>query len=377
MPDRDTLVLTDDEGEVVRMSRQGAAPVPGRQARRRTRIPLPNGFYVYRCMDHQGLKDALGGPQEVFRMLIPNGWRFTGGVTWKLHRKGPIAMTRAEWASPAELSFAVSSPQQRVVLRAYPEVKLADITRTLQARTGAFPPGSSYMGAIVWPATAPEAFITGFVIPRQRGQLANARMVHSRQLPQLAALFDREMASVNSVFRGVNIGQVVNRAALVTVDYVLNGVPYREAFVVDLMYLQMADTTLWSPRLSLSVRAPRDEFDAWQPYVMTSINSFQINPRWLVLYTLLVNKASIKMGEVDRYIRKIDHEIWANRAKVNAQIHRDMYPVLAPFADFVGPDGKRRFLPTGTKHQIDSKGNIRSGDDLPETPGWDAMKLVK
>ena len=109
-----------------------------------TAKPAVASYSVFRCLDHQGFRDRAGQPLEVFRMLIPQGWRFDGGVTWKVNLTSPTEMSRVDLVNPAILTFGVHSPHDRVVVQAYPEVHFADLRGSPAAAMGAFPEGSDY-----------------------------------------------------------------------------------------------------------------------------------------------------------------------------------------------------------------------------------------
>jgi hypothetical protein len=243
-------------------------------------------------------------------------------------------------------------------------VRFADLRGAPAA--GQFPPGSMYGGMISWPAITPQDYIKGFVIPRQRG-LDNVRIVEQKELPEVAAGYAKEVDILNRAAGQFGVGNVAHRSGLVSVEYDRGGTRYRETFFSVLMYIQTPGITLWWSRVSASSWAPADKFDAWQPYTVVSLSSLRFNNYWVVRYIRLTNEAYRRIHELDKVIRKIDDDITANRCETNFQIMRDMYPLLAPYADFLGPDGKTRFLPTGTNHQVDPvTGRVRSGDDLPD-----------
>ncbi len=334
---------------------------------------LATRYRTFRCLDERGLRDAAGMPLEVFRMLIPNDWQFTGGVEWKINHQDVTTMSRVDLVNPVVLSFAVSSNDGSVALQSYPEVHFADLTGSPAQQMGAFPTGSNYAGFTVCPVMDPASYITQFVIPQQRGLQYGAEIVESKPLPALALRYDREAAIVNNALAGALGGSVSHRAAMVTVDYDNHGRPYREVFVVTLGYLQTPGITMWSSRLNLSMRAPREEVDRWQPVVATMLNSVQFNMRWIGKLLSIQKKAEGVIVDVDRFCQKVDAEITANRAETNAQIQRDMYPRLAPFCDHVGADGNHYFLETDKQHQMNAQGVIRSGNTLPDEEGWTRM----
>ena len=329
-------------------------------------------YSVYQCLDEQGFRDPQGRPLEVFRMLIPQGWRFRGGVTWKINQKGALGLDRADLVNPAVCAFQIAAPDESVVIEAYPEVRFADIRESPAYQMGAFPDGSNYGGVVVAPAVEPDVYITSFVIPQQRG-IANVRIVESKPQPAVAQRYEHEAAIINRCLGAAGIGSAVFRAAHVTVDYEWNGRPVRESFLVSLMYLQTPGITMWWPQLNVSLRAPRASFDEYLPVAATCLTSFQPNLRWIAEYLRLQKQAEGVIIDVDRVCREIDREITANRAETNLQIHRDMYPRLAPYCDHLGADGKRYFLSTELDHQMDEHGNIRSDISLPDEAGWTRM----
>ena len=330
------------------------------------------GYEVFRCLDEHGFRDRNGQPLEVFRMLLPRGWRFNGGVTWKVNHQDVTTLSRVDLVNPAELHFQIASPNDRVVIQAYPEVHFADLRGSPAYDMGLFPPGSNYGGFVVSDVMDPASYITQFVIPQQRGSLQNAQIIETKEIPSLVRRYDREAAIVNGALQGLG-GGVSHQAALVTVEHTIGGVPYHEAFVVVLGYLQTSGITMWSSKLNLSMRAPRDEVEQWRPVVAGILTSIEFNMRWIGEYLRLQQRAGGVIIDVDRFCQQVDAEITRNRAKTNAQIHRDMYPRLAPFCDHSGPDGKRYFLETDLQHQMDEHGHIRSDISLPDTPGWTNM----
>ncbi len=335
--------------------------------------PATTDYAIFQCLDTQGFRDASGRPLEVFRMLMPRGWRFTGGLTWKVNHKGIYNMSRVDLVNPVELAFKVSSPDEHVVIQAYQEVHFADLRGSPAYEMGGFPTGSNYGGFISCPTMDAASYITEFVIPRQRGGLQGAQIVESKSLPSVVQRYDRETAIVNGALQGAMGGGVSHQAALVVVDHIIGGLPYREAFVVALGYLQTPGITMWSSRLNISMRAPRDEVERWQPIIATMLNSIEFNMRWVGELLKVKRNAEGVVMDVDRFCQKVDAEITRNRAETNAQIQRDMYPRLAPFCDHTGTDGKRYFLETDKQHQMNEQGQIRSALTLPDQEGWTRM----
>jgi hypothetical protein len=360
---------SDEESPPSRKASKESSAKPGKEGPALAAM----SYGVYRCLDTEGFRDSGGRPLEVFRMLMPPGWRFSGGLAWKINHKGVTNLSRVDLVNPVELSFRVSSPDERVVIQAYPEVHFADLRGSPAQAMGAFPTGSDYGGFTVCPTMDPVAYINEFVIPRQRGGLNSARVVETKNLPSVVRRYEREAAIVNGALQGVGAGGVGHQAAMVVVDHEQEGVAFREAFLVVLAYLQTPGVTMWSSRLNISMRCPREEVERWQPVVATMLNSVEFNMRWVGHLLRVQKQAEGVIIDVDRFCRQVDSEIAANRAETNAQIHRDMYPRLAPYCDHVGADGKRYFLETDKQHQMNEQGQIRSDTTLPDEAGWTRM----
>ncbi|MEW6743359.1 MAG: hypothetical protein AB1486_11430 [Planctomycetota bacterium] len=342
------------------------------------RVNLPTGFTTYRCIDEGGLQDPSSGQYlEAFRLLIPKGWRLQGGPQWVYHQKAPQQLTRADILMPVKTAFTVSSPDNRCVLRAYPEERWVDPSRTPAAMMGvAFPPGSEYNGMIVNAPLSPQRYILDYVLPRQRG-VTGARITKQEDSPDLARLFQAEAETVNRILGGFSIGGLRYQAGLVEVDYEQGGQPFHEAFVCALQFLETEGLVMWWPRMNVSGQAPSDEYEAWRPYFVSMLTSFRANTRWIVRLQALNNDALKGIQDLDAYCRKIDQEIVENRQHTNAAIQDQMQSVLMPWHDHKAPDGQTYYLDPQQKHSINERGEIVSGDKFAEGPGWSKLELVE
>jgi hypothetical protein len=148
----------------------------------------------------------------------------------------------------------------------------------------------------------------------------------------------------------------------------------REAFVCIMEYIETGGVVMWWPKINFSAKAPKDDWAAMEKVFLTMMTSLRINPRWMVEYAIMVDKAAIGIGEVDAYCRKIDEQITANRAKTNIEIHRQMQPQLLPWHDYTGSDGRLYYLDTTKSHSMHESGLIFSGDEyLDHLAGWKRM----
>ncbi len=116
-------------------------------------------YGVYHYIDQGGLRDPQTGQWlEGFRILIPQGWKFTGGFRWIAREKPANLLTKTDLLNPVKSDYAITSPDGRSVLRQYPV--------EYWVQTNVFPLGHNYNGMIVYAAVTPEQYITQFVIPR-------------------------------------------------------------------------------------------------------------------------------------------------------------------------------------------------------------------
>jgi hypothetical protein len=109
--------------------------------------------------------DREGMGVEAFRMLIPVGWHFQGGIRWVLDRTG----------SPADAAFTVTSPNGEEVFEILPNQSFTWSTDPMMRAT--FPVGSRYFGSEVRPAMAALEMLTGIIVPRLRGRVPGVKIV--------------------------------------------------------------------------------------------------------------------------------------------------------------------------------------------------------
>ena len=208
-------------------------------------------YGVYHYIDQGGLRDPQTGQWlEGFRILIPQGWKFTGGFRWIAREKPANLLTKTDLLNPVKSDYAITSPDGRSVLRQYPV--------EYWVQTNVFPLGHNYNGMIVCAAVTPEQYITQFVIPRQRGlQATDVKVVKQEPLDALAAKYEAESKQFDALSGGATTGNALMfKAGTVVLDYTENGVAYREQFFCIQQYLQTAGMVMWWPRMNCSMRAP-------------------------------------------------------------------------------------------------------------------------
>jgi hypothetical protein len=338
----------------------------------------PVSYFVFRYIDRGGLRDqATGEWLEAFRLLIPKGWRFEGGLRWVSREKRPDQLSKTDAIYPVRSDYAVLSPDGRCVLRSYPAVYWVDTTRSDANRMGAgFRNGANYNGMIVWPVVTPEQYISQFVYPRQHGEVANLKVVNQVPLPQLADLYSAESARFSQAMGNTGArASLTFKAGSVTIEYMDGQTPYRETFVTVMQYMDTVGLIMFQPRVNFSFRAPLIDFDKWQPVFTTIAAGVQNNPRWTMHFVQLVENVRISQRQMDDYCHKIQREIAESHAATTHELARDMGYLSSPYHSYKGTDGNRYYLPTDKYHFMNSKGELLSQDSWdPPSSEWASIE---
>ena len=147
--------------------RQG---VPPRQANAQAGSPGTWGVHLKTIsyVDQQGIG------VEAFRMLIPAGWQFQGGVQWLMNNPG----------MPAVIAFRAHNPQGVEAFEAFPNLPFYWTNNPMVSTS--FPLGSVYYGNEVRPPAPAPQVLCELVVPRFRGQVPGLQIVQQEHLPGLA-----------------------------------------------------------------------------------------------------------------------------------------------------------------------------------------------
>ncbi len=265
--------------------------------------------------------------ENAFTILVPEGWVTAGGIL----RVDPLQTTGPAQSIAAKLDFAVASDQQgTVMLHWVPSYYYIDMRYMPAAPL--FPQGASYMGMTVLPAMGAREFITQLLFPHLRPAARDVRIEEQRDLPGLAGLFDQALAQM-----GLGQYNIRNSAALVSLVYQEGGRTYREKVVAVIEDMGQFAGGMWSNKLTITARAPVEEFEAWAPVLWLMANSSEVNQQWVVKEL----QGQIQRGkvvlEVQRDIQEIGRSIVEHRQKTNAEIMNDMHLNLTGQEEYVNP----------------------------------------
>ncbi|MFH0729874.1 MAG: DUF6263 family protein [Pseudomonadota bacterium] len=333
----------------------------------------PVNYVLHRYIDQGGIRDQTTGEWlEAFRLLMPKGWTFQGGLRWMSREKRPDQLSKTDAFMPVKSDYAVFSPDGRYSFRSYPREYWVDTSRTPTY----FKPGDNYNGMIVSPALTPEQYISSFVYPHQRGQVANLKVVTQEPLPKLSELFTAETARFNQLMATTQVqSNLTFKAGTLTVDYTDGQSPYRETFVTVIQYLDTAGMVMFWPRVNFSFRAPREEFDRWRPVFTTIATSVQNNPRWEISLDKMIQRASVSQKEMDDYCHRVQREIADSHTATTSELARDMGYLTSPYHSYKGTDGNRYHLPTDKYHFMNADGELLSQDSWdPPSSEWKSIE---
>ena len=170
-------------------------------------------------------------------------------------------------------------------------------------------------------------------------------------------------------------GNLAFKAGTLTIDYTDGQLPYRETFMTVIQYIDTAGMVMFWPRVNFSFRAPRDEFDRWQPVFTTIATSVQNNLRWMMHLVKMTTNAAISQREMDDYSHRIQREIADSHAATTSELARDMGYLTSHYHSYKGTDGNRYHLPTDKYHFMNASGELLSQNSWdPPSSEWKSIE---
>jgi hypothetical protein len=204
--------------------------------------------------------DQQMGGTPAFRILAPADWKLHGGLFWN-----------ANLANLVTADLSITAPDNSAGFYVHPSPMF--ISGQIEYQ---WPRGKLYLGMIVMPIpSSPVEFLQQIVLPRQRAQARDLRLLEHEELPAWAG----SIAATNTQ-SGVNTQGFGVRARF---GYTENGQNWEEDFycVVLVSRPQMGPPALhWMAERNLSVRALAGKLDAIKPLANVFVNSFRIERNW-------------------------------------------------------------------------------------------------
>lgn len=365
--------------------RQAAAPAepgtppPAEHPQKDTPPPVGAAFKTISCIDQQGLG------MEAFRLLIPSGWEFQGGIFWGTNNPG----------MPAVAGFRAFNPQGSEALEVFPNLPFYWSSDPMTQ--GMFPVGSYYFGNEVRPPLPALQTLEQLVLPRYRGQALGLRVVQREHLPNLA----QQLQASNPPPGGAAMAADGGRLRLQyeqsgqTIEEDLYGVVEMNRMSIPGMF-GVTEMIFWMADYLFSIRARTGQLEQFANLFMTMLRSFRTNPEWYARY-MQVSQYMIQnqiqhiqnVGQVSRMISQNSNQIsdqlmdsFYQRQKVYDRISENFSQAIRGVDQYQDPfRGQGVELPGGYQHAwANNLGEYILSDDPNYNPNinsnqtWEQME---
>ena len=287
---------------------------------------------------------------EVFRILIPKGWKVEGGVKWS---ENP--------ALPVQSSFRFYNPNGSEELNFFPTCSYFWTNNRLFLTT--HPSGSLRFGAMVArPVTLHDSF-TRTVIPNAKRNMSGMAIVKEQGVPELAGL------AKGLPTQGVNASAEAGKMRIV---YLEKGRQVEEEFYAAVSQfvtnLPGSGTSggyfinYWYIDYAFSFRDEKGKLDSRSKIFQTMIYSMKLNQRWIAkvvnVKEMLAQsyikgiKAVGRMGQMiaqaGSQMREDQQRAWEQRQQVNDRIVQNFSDHIRGVERYNDPRaGKEVELPSG------------------------------
>ncbi|MBW2598119.1 MAG: hypothetical protein JRC55_05750 [Deltaproteobacteria bacterium] len=247
-------------------------------------------------MDRQGLGI------EAFRLLIPEGWHFQGGLNWL---SNSLQLT--------QIAFKVSSPDNSAWFEVFPEMLFFYSTDpNANAFYGQTRPVHYPVNAVVY---LEQLFLPGF-----RANMPGIHVTKRKQLPELAqnAMMNyRHQQTHNPYLAQLTMGTSFQfDAASVTMEYQQRNHTIEETICAVVGYTQAGMINNWGPMRQTSLCSLKEIKNKMSPILCIISNSFRVNPLWeykisQLYYAMTQQQKQMlrSIGEVSRYISRTNDQI--------------------------------------------------------------------
>lgn len=272
--------------------------------------------------------------QHAFSFLAPEGWKVEGGMFYlnPLQANGP-----GNTMEPKCDMIIKKDDAGTVLLHWVPSYNYADLTASPQfaMSAGFFPWGSYYQGMLVKPLPTVEEFLDE-VFAYSHPQVRDARTVQRMPLPELVAYERKLYAPSDMIARQMGYPGIGIDAGTIVKEYTEGGIRYKEVLACALIDMRLTGA-MWCNQYTLRLRAPAAEEARWRPILDHIRQSTKIDPQWYAQVNRAMMERADSWRETQQYLNRVDQEIWAHRAKTNAEIRHESYLFLSGQEEYVNP----------------------------------------
>jgi hypothetical protein len=308
----------------------------------------------------QVVTDTQGTGGEAFRLLVPKGWRFDGGVFWNLQR------------FPAEpfASYTVTSPDGAAVFEQFPHVSLFWSEDQMLQQSYA------QNGIEIMPPAGAEQALRELYIGNYRPEATQVEILETQPLPELARQTLDFSQIILRIFGSISPFtfqyEVRADAARAKFRYVANGKPMIEDVTLAVTYHIAYMPTMYGtvPAITWSAaptsfRAPAGEMDKQVETFRVIAASRRDNPAWHEYVTKLsavITREQLRQQQaIFERLRQIQRtqaetsdmlfESWQKRSQAYDRIFDNYSQSLRGVETYNDPVSSRQVeLPNGFGH---------------------------
>ena len=280
-------------------------------------------FKKYSSVDHQGTGI------EAFSFLIPDTWKFEGGIQWILDNP----------AMPAVSSFKVYNPAGKEQFEAFPNH--CYFWTTNQQQLSLSPPGSRYFGSIVMQPLSAQEALQYIILPEFRSNYPGMTVILNENLPELPE-------ALGAGNQGQGFVSSAATGAKLRISYTQEGIPMEEEFyaVVESITFPIQSmygtfyNTIWYIDYTFSCKAEKGKLEKNTKIFQTITSSFIINPAWYAKYTNVIEYMAQQqirqinsIGEFSRMLSRMSDQMSTQNLQ-QYEARGDMYDrVSQKFSD--------------------------------------------
>jgi hypothetical protein len=324
------------------------------------------------------VNDPQGTGGEVFRLLVPKGWSFDGGVVWNTERFPAEAFT----------SYTVVSPDGASVFQQFPHTTLFWAQDPMMQQ--------SYMqnGFAILPPVGAEQALRELYLPNYRPEASGAEILESQPLPELARQTLQWQQILLNIFGSISPFtfqyEIRADAARAKFRYTVAGTPVIEDATVVLSYFIAYMPSLsgtvpaitWSASPT-SFRAPAAEMDNRLETFRTIAASRRDNPAWhehiTKLYAMITREQLRQQRAIFDRLQQIHRtqaetsdmmfESWQKRSQAYDRIFDNYSRSLRGVDTYADPISSRQVeLPNGYRHAWSNGSDYVLSDDPAFNP---------
>lgn len=281
--------------------------------------------------------DSQGTGLEMFRMLVPVGWKFEGGCRWLLDNPG----------MPAAVDLQLFNPQGAEMFAILPNINLTWNNNPMTLMM--FPVGSRYFGAEVRPPMAIREALRDMVLPRYRSMVQGLQILSEEPQPDLPRLVKSEAPISGGSAEG----------GKVRIRYTWQGNQFDEDIygMVEIFrapmtaMFGMAEIIIWYIDYLFTFRAAAERLDATMDLFKVMISSFQLNPHWYAAFKSIAQQLAQQqiqrihhIGQISQMVSQTSNEIreqnlnsWYARQEVYDRLSTDRSRAILGVDAFLDP----------------------------------------